>query len=102
MSAPLQLMFNQVANHTKLRQRSNRSTFLSVPLIGFTTLLLSACSGEDITPLHQTNPAADYCIKLNGSLETIKHINGDVSLCTLPDGEVVDSWELFRRDHQKS
>ncbi|MCL1067761.1 DUF333 domain-containing protein [Shewanella olleyana] len=49
-----------------------------------------------------TNPAADYCIEKGGSRETIEHINGDVSLCTLADGEVIEEWELFRRDHQKS
>ncbi|MDO6775735.1 DUF333 domain-containing protein [Shewanella sp. 3_MG-2023] len=70
--------------------------------LGCSFTLLSACSGDDITPLHQTNPAADYCLKLDGSLATIAHINGDILLCTLPDGEVVESWELFRRDHQKS
>ncbi|WP_102527612.1 DUF333 domain-containing protein [Shewanella sp. 10N.286.51.B7] len=63
---------------------------------------LSACSGDEIKPLHMSNPAADYCVDKDGTLETIKHINGDVSLCTLPDGEVIEQWELFRRDHQQS
>ncbi|ARD24273.1 MULTISPECIES: putative hemolysin [Shewanella] len=63
---------------------------------------LTACSGDDITPLHSTNPASNYCLDNDGTLETIKHINGDILLCTLPDGEVIETWELFRRDHQKT
>lgn len=63
---------------------------------------VAACSNDDIKPLHMSNPASDYCLKNNGTIETIEHINGDVSLCTLPDGEVIEEWELFRRDHQKS
>ena len=103
MSTPLQLTYLQaLIRLSKQRFRSNKSSKLNVLFIGITALVLSGCSGEEIKPLHKTNPAADYCLTLHGTLETIEHINGDVSLCTLPSGEIVDSWELFRRNHQQS
>ncbi|WP_285163843.1 putative hemolysin [Shewanella goraebulensis] len=82
-----------------------QSTIANFSKAVFSTALLislTACSGDDIKPLNMTNPAADYCIDNGGTRETVEHINGDVSLCTLPDGEVIEEWELFRRDHQKS
>ncbi|MDX1281430.1 DUF333 domain-containing protein [Shewanella colwelliana] len=40
------------------------------------------------------NPAAKYCQSLQGTLAL------DTGVCTLPSGEVIDQWELMRRDHQ--
>lgn len=39
------------------------------------------------------NPAAVYCEELGGT------VSGDEPMCTLPDGTVVDAWELWRSDH---
>ncbi|WP_025122537.1 MULTISPECIES: DUF333 domain-containing protein [unclassified Serratia (in: enterobacteria)] len=45
------------------------------------------------------NPADVYCNKLGGKLNPKQNAQGEYSTCTLPDGQEIDSWELFRRDH---
>ena len=45
------------------------------------------------------NPAAVYCQQKGG--ESIPQINekGQFSLCKLPDGQTIEEWALWRRDH---
>ncbi|WP_230844502.1 putative hemolysin [Acetobacter pasteurianus] len=45
------------------------------------------------------NPAAVYCIKKGGTLSTESTDKGQISYCHLPDGSVMEEWELFRRDN---
>lgn len=45
------------------------------------------------------NPADVYCSKIGGKLNPKQNAQGQYSTCTLPDGQEIDSWELFRRDH---
>lgn len=45
------------------------------------------------------NPADVYCGKIGGKLNPKQNAQGQYSTCTLPDGQEIDSWELFRRDH---
>ncbi|HET7266784.1 MAG TPA: DUF333 domain-containing protein [Oleiagrimonas sp.] len=48
------------------------------------------------------NPASEYCVKQGGTLEIVKdHDGNERGMCHLPDGTVVDEWDLFRRDHDK-
>lgn len=42
------------------------------------------------------NPASENCVKLGGRLEMRQEANGTVGYCHLPDGRVVEEWELFR------
>ena len=47
------------------------------------------------------NPASAYCVRLGGKVEIRKLESGDeAGFCHLPDGRVIDEWELFRRDHR--
>lgn len=67
------------------------------------TLVLSACSTTK-TPTPQKigmpNPASQYCIDQGGKLEMKKNANGDAyANCILPDGRVIEEWQLFRQDH---
>ena len=67
------------------------------------TLVLSACSPTK-TPTPQKigmpNPASQYCIDQGGKLEMKKNANGDAyANCILPDGRVIEEWQLFRQDH---
>lgn len=41
---------------------------------------------------HLGNPAATYCEKQKGTIE----VRPDANYCHLPDGRVVEEWELFR------
>ncbi|WP_372512681.1 DUF333 domain-containing protein [Mycobacterium yunnanensis] len=43
------------------------------------------------------NPASVYCLGRGGSLEiTTGDPAGEIGLCHLPDGRVVEEWELYR------
>ena len=43
------------------------------------------------------NPASEHCVSLGGDLEITSDDAGNQSgMCTLPDGSVVEEWELFR------
>jgi putative hemolysin len=47
------------------------------------------------------NPASVYCKKLGGTLDTVKEPAGEAGYCTLPSGERIEEWALFRRDHSE-
>ncbi|WP_033419232.1 DUF333 domain-containing protein [Pseudorhodobacter ferrugineus] len=42
------------------------------------------------------NPASVYCQSLGGVLEIRTEANGQTGYCTLPDGRIVEEWELFK------
>ncbi|GAB30002.1 hypothetical protein BJI49_07985 [Acetobacter pasteurianus] len=52
-----------------------------------------------VRPLRMPNPAAVYCVKKGGTLSTESTDKGQISYCHLPDGSVMEEWELFRRDN---
>ncbi|MPT48861.1 MAG: DUF333 domain-containing protein [Sphingobium sp.] len=63
--------------------------------------MLSACGAETSSkdepkPVGMPNPASVHCTKMGGKLEIRKEANGEVGYCRLPDGRVVEEWELFR------
>lgn len=43
------------------------------------------------------NPASEHCVKIGGRLEIRQEAGGQVGYCHLPDGSVVEEWELFRK-----
>lgn len=45
------------------------------------------------------NPAATYCIEIGGSYRIEDADQGQVGMCTKPDGTTQDAWALFRADH---
>ncbi len=63
--------------------------------------LLSACANQATTqpPIGLANPASAYCVEKGGRLEIVNTVAGQVGMCTLPDGSVIEEWELMRRDH---
>lgn len=50
-------------------------------------------------PVAIANPASEYCIGKGGRLEIVKEEAGEKGMCHLPDGSVVDEWELYRREN---
>ncbi|WP_083699961.1 DUF333 domain-containing protein [Shewanella sp. UCD-KL12] len=71
--------------------------YLGVLLI---VLALTACVIEqDTVGASMTNPASSYCFALDGELEIKTGIDGALGLCHLPSGEVIEEWDLYRRDH---
>ncbi|MFJ5445595.1 DUF333 domain-containing protein [Methylobacillus methanolivorans] len=62
--------------------------------------LLNGChSNESSSTLAIANPASEHCVKQGGKLEIVRDEAGEKGMCHLPDGTVVEEWELFRRDH---
>ncbi len=63
--------------------------------------LLSACANQATTqpPVGIANPASAYCVEKGGRLDIVDTPKGQVGMCTLPDGSVIEEWELMRRDH---
>jgi len=74
-----------------------------IPL--FAVALLSACAAPTPAPetksIGMANPASQYCVKRGGKLEIVKQADGEHGMCHLPDGSVIEEWELFRRDNKQ-
>jgi putative hemolysin len=70
------------------------SSFLLLPLLG-------GCSPKQApnTSASIANPASVYCKEKGGKTEIVKDEAGEKGMCHLPDGTVVEEWELFRREH---
>lgn len=63
-------------------------------------VLLAGCSEAATTPdkpAKIANPASEYCVKMGGKVEIRKEAKGEVGYCHLPDGRVIEEWDLFRR-----
>ena len=69
----------------------------------FALSLLSSCSRtEPSQEAAIANPASEHCVKKGGKLEIVKEAAGEKGMCHLPDGTVVEEWELFRRDNPQN
>lgn len=70
--------------------------------IGITVaaVLMAGCTAPNHEPkaVGMPNPASAYCIEIGGTLTIEETTQGQVGICTLPDGTRIDEWELFRRD----
>ncbi len=68
-------------------------------------LPLAACSKAsqpDATKPPQVgmaNPASVYCLQKGGEQVPVQSPQGVRTECKLPGGEVIDEWDLYRRDH---
>lgn len=65
---------------------------------------LAGCAQSDSHPdtqrqIGMANPASVYCLSQKGQLENVKTAQGVSGYCTLPSGERIEEWTLFRRDH---
>lgn len=51
-----------------------------------------------LAPVGLANPASEFCVKQGGKLEPKKDAqNSSDAMCHLPDGQVVEEWEYFRK-----
>lgn len=75
-------------------------------LLMLTTLssffVLSACTPQapQDAVIDMANPASVFCVQeKQGRIEIVTDTSGNQKgLCHLPDGTVVDEWELFRKE----
>jgi uncharacterized protein len=71
-------------------------------LVVVIVIVVAAC-GDDGTDepdgAQIPNPASEYCIDQGGELEIVTGEDGSqVGMCTLPDGRVVEEWDLYRSE----
>lgn len=74
-------------------------------LLVFIVTLTACASSKDAPPPPKTgmaNPASVYCLQKGGERVPVQSPQGVRTECKLPGGEVVDEWELWRRDHPQS
>lgn len=45
---------------------------------------------------NMANPASQYCVSQGGTIMMSDGPNGQSGYCSLPDGRMVEEWELFR------
>lgn len=67
------------------------------------SVLLAGCAGSPSAPppskAGMANPASVYCLQKGGEQIPAQRPQGAYTLCKLPGGEVIDEWDLWRRDH---
>lgn len=76
-----------------------------ISLVASCTLLLTACDSQPTVqttpqPVSMANPASSYCIEQGGTLEIETQANGQVGYCTLPNGQRIEEWQLYRQSQQ--
>jgi len=82
-----------------------RKNYLFTSISGITLVaILTGCAQSESESTSQrhigmANPASVYCLSQKGQLDNVDTAKGVASYCTLPSGERVDEWVLFRRDH---
>ncbi|RKS86902.1 hypothetical protein DES39_0108 [Orbus hercynius] len=67
-------------------------------LIASLAFLSAACAKKDT--INTPNPASQYCVNIGGKSEIVTDPKGSYGLCHLPDGQVVDEWELFNSNNK--
>jgi putative hemolysin len=72
----------------------------------FGCIALSACTPAEPPQSGAAigNPASEYCTKEKGGrVEIVTDESGaQKGMCHLPDGTVVEEWELYRKEHSQN
>ncbi|GIU36310.1 DUF333 domain-containing protein [Shewanella schlegeliana] len=77
----------------------NKHLGVSVVLVVL-LILIFGCSQQSMNSgASMSNPASEYCVSLGGDLAIKKGKEGQIGVCRLPDGEIIEEWLLYRRDH---
>ena len=72
---------------------------LALPLIACTTKTTPPDAPKPPHVVGMANPASVYCLEKGGEQIPVQSPQGVRTECKLPGGEVIDEWDLFRRDH---
>ncbi|POP42383.1 DUF333 domain-containing protein [Superficieibacter electus] len=67
----------------------------------FLPLALVGCASDHSEPpaTGLANPAAVWCLEQGGTRVPVQSPQGVRTECRLSDGQTIDEWELWRRDH---
>ena len=74
---------------------SNGGSMKPFLILAFVTPF-AACTAPQPAGVGLANPASVHCKAIGGTTEIRKQTDGEAGYCHLPDGSVVDEWELFR------
>ncbi|MCG7657353.1 putative hemolysin [Wielerella bovis] len=73
-------------------------TLILLGAIAMTTILGACATNHQAKGVEIANPASEFCIKQGGKSETRKNQDGsEYGVCVLPNGQVVEEWEYFRK-----
>lgn len=71
-------------------------------LMAAAILMLAGCASP--SPSEKTvglaNPASVHCVEQGGTVEIRRGPEGETGYCHLPDGRVVEEWELYRSQNK--
>ncbi|QEO46742.1 DUF333 domain-containing protein [Vibrio tarriae] len=82
----------------------NKTTLLLASVAGATLLAGCARQENEYTVkeyVSMANPAAVFCVKQGGELETVTENDQRITYCVTKDGEKVEQWEYFRQNHDQ-
>ena len=65
---------------------------------GLCLSVMAGCAPEPEKRIGMANPASVHCVEKGGKLEIRNEPKGAVGYCHLPDGRVIEEWELFRSE----
>lgn len=72
-------------------------------LIVVSLIIISGCASQQTERESQAvgmaNPASVYCEQVGGKLEIVNSGQGQIGYCTLPSGEKVEEWALYRQNN---
>lgn len=72
---------------------------LALPLAACTTHSTPPDAPKPPQTIGMANPTSVYCLEKGGEQIPVQSPQGVRTECKLPSGEVIEEWELFRRDH---
>lgn len=81
----------------------NKQFLLLSSVAGITLLAGCARQENEYTVkeyVSMANPAAVYCVKQGGKLETVTEGDLRVTYCVKQEGEKIEQWEYYRQNHQ--
>ena len=75
---------------------------ITLNLLAFSVIFMTACTSpaKDNRMAAMANPSSQYCVSVGGQSFSKKDAGGnEVGYCRLPDGQVVDAWDFFRKNN---
>lgn len=91
-----------------MNTRILQTQYVKITAIATAILLLAGCNPAPKEPVDSVevksqvqlaNPASTYCVSLGGTVDIEKQAEGEVGYCSLPSGERIEEWTLYRKDH---
>ena len=79
----------------------NKIIHFTLPVL--LSVFITACTSpaQNHRIVGMANPSSQYCVSVGGQSFTKKDVDGnEVGYCKLSDGQIVDEWDFFRKNHK--